>query len=288
MASKNCAIVDERHQAIKANVPEFEDSSVVRSPSSVAVVGAGDCQELADLFLAAPVLRDPYSGPLLAAARTVLAIYDGDIGISDEHAQPVIEARRIIYGPTDGFVAAETLAEASRLKNLRVGSSEDHEEGSDETSRPHPMSVEDAELGAGLRLLGRLAIHGKALPTSGHVTEANGSTVACSNDTASAASVVPPPVLVPPSPPTPAVTNPEVVALSVSKFAVRWDHCKRQIEKYIRQGLPKHGEGRQRRIVVAEGDEWMRLYRDPLARSALQTAQRHSRSRERVSENARA
>jgi hypothetical protein len=62
------------------------------------------------------------------------------------------------------------------------------------------------------------------------------------------------------------------VALKVADFAKRWGFSKREIENRIRRGLPIVGEGRARRIVVAQGDAWMENHgesrRHELARKA--------------------
>jgi hypothetical protein len=66
------------------------------------------------------------------------------------------------------------------------------------------------------------------------------------------------------------------VALTVVNFAKRWNYSKRQIETYIRQGLPLVGQGRARRVAIAEGDAWMRTHADPTERRMREAARRHA------------
>jgi len=70
-----------------------------------------------------------------------------------------------------------------------------------------------------------------------------------------------------------------VVALSVAEFAARWSFSKRQVETYIRQGLPLVGRGRARRVPLSEGDEWMRTHADGTERRMRDAARRHASSR---------
>jgi len=231
---------------------------------------------LDDLSWAA--LTHPYVGPLLTAAQAVLEMFDDHIGLRDEDYLPVLEARRIRFGLSDGFVAAHVAVEAARLGCLEEADSNHQSEDWQFSSHLDALSDVETELGVGLRLLGRLALHGRELPM---VIEANGSTIR-SKDSGSAASVMTPqPVQVPSTPAVPLETSPEVIALTVAKFAKRWGYSKRYIETCLRHGLPIHGEGRGRRIPIAEGDEWVRLHRDPLARRASEAAKRHSAAKKR-------
>jgi len=270
---------------------QLKDDVSPRSKDVDPTQGATDCDESRYELVASPVGHHPYAGPLLNAARAVLALYDDHIGIADEDALPVFEARRIVYGPTDGLVAVRIVEESRELSQPygRVGNVD-----GEVASSNGRLSRDETELGTGLRLLGRLLLDGQALPLGIRTVEEDATTVQCSSDPEPGECVVTSqPVVVPRElhPNTSVVAqqpvgvprdvHPEIVALSVSKFAFRWDHCKRQIETYLRQGLPIHGEGRGRRIVIAEGDEWMRLYRDPLARRASQAAQRHATSMNR-------
>lgn len=70
------------------------------------------------------------------------------------------------------------------------------------------------------------------------------------------------------------------VAITVCNFATRWSMSKRTIENLIRRGLPIAGAGKLRRIVITEGDEWMRQrHEDPIARRAKETASKHKTKR---------
>lgn len=258
---------------------ELNETSGPRCTGMSADAAADDIPELCDQLSLVPVTH-PFAGPLLKAAQSVLNIYDGEFGISDEHYLPVIEARRILYGANDGFVVAHTASEARRL--IQLGKIVTDEDGDgDIFRRPVPLSSLENELGAGLRFLGQLVLNMRELPTKSTIIETTGDSVMRPAQPVTEVGVVQPR-----TEPVPPVLNPEVVALTVAKFAGRWDYCKRQIETYIRHGLPIHGEGRERRILIAEGDEWMRLYRDPLARRASETAQRHATPKKRGPGNA--
>jgi len=41
------------------------------------------------------------------------------------------------------------------------------------------------------------------------------------------------------------------------EFAARWGFKRRVVYRLIQEGLPTTGEGKRRRIPVAEGDAWM-------------------------------
>lgn len=234
-------------------------------------VSAADQSPLPLDNLSWAALTHPYVGPLLTAAQAVLEMFDGHIGLRDEDYLPVIEARRIRFGLTDGFVAAHVAVDAARLGSLGQVAPNNRSEDWQSPNNTVPLSRIDTELGAGLRLLGRLALNGQAPPIGGQAVEVSGSTVPSSSDETSAASKV-----ISQSMPVPLETSPEVIALTVAKFAKRWGYSKRYIETCLRQGLPKCGEGRGRRIPIAEGDAWMWLHRDPLARRASEAAKRHS------------
>ncbi len=49
----------------------------------------------------------------------------------------------------------------------------------------------------------------------------------------------------------------EVVAMPPEEFAARWGFKRRVVYRLIQEGLPTTGEGKRRRIPVAEGDAWM-------------------------------
>ena len=113
----------------------------------------------------------PFAGPLLNAARTVLEMFDGDIGISDDQFWPVVEARRILYGPNDGFVAAfdrhrcaafttsdtgnQPIIASTEVASLELSGSA---LGGTSGIRQEPfcLSLSDPELEAGIRALGKL------------------------------------------------------------------------------------------------------------------------------------
>lgn len=249
---------------------ELNDKCGPRRNRVSATAAAYDYREPCDDLSWAPVTH-PFAGPLLRAAQEVLEIFDGHMGLRDDEYLPVVAARRIVFGQKDGFVAAFDVSEARKLIRLGSISADDETQDGDIFGRPVLLSRIETELGAGLRLLGRLALNGQAPPIGGQAVEVSRSTVPSSSDETSAASKV-----ISQSMPVPLETSLEVIALTVAKFAKRWGYSKRYIETCLRQGLPKCGEGRGRRIPIAEGDAWMRLHRDPLARRASEAAKRHS------------
>ncbi len=236
---------------------ELSETSGPRCTGMSADTAADDIPELCDQLSLVP-LKHPFAGPLLKAAQAVLEIFDGDLGINDENSLPVIEARRILYGADDGFVAAHTASEAKRLIRLgKIAANDDTQDG-DIFGRTVPLSRIETELGAGLRLLGQLALNGRELPISGQVIKAKGGSVACSNDPVSLANVVAPQQA--PVPALSSVTGTEVIALSgpeirrkvgIQESANHTIYCS-WITKLWRRKSASHTHCRRRRMDARE------------------------------------
>ncbi len=59
------------------------------------------------------------------------------------------------------------------------------------------------------------------------------------------------------STPDKAIVEPPAVYTTVAEFAMRCGFSKRHVENLIRQGLPIVGQGRGRRVPIAQADSWL-------------------------------
>jgi hypothetical protein len=220
-----------------------------------AVSIADDNPKLCDELSLAQV-ANPFAGPLFKAAESVLKIYDGEFGISDEHYLPVIEARRILYGSHDGFVAAfdmnrfaasitpanETLPEVETTEVSLYGSSgASHLETAVIPQKVFSVALSDPEIQAGLRVLGKL------MRTS-------------ESDKANA----------------PVALDVGIKYMKMEAWGERYDVRISTVKRWRRLGLPTNGiKGRGVRVKVPEADDWVDAGGPKLALAAA--GARHAR-----------
>lgn len=217
------------------------------------------------------------SRQLETAIATLRRVVSDDIGLDDEEFATFLAARRLMFGSSCGFVAAHD-RELSALGTLQV------QLAAFGIGEHGGITQAEREFLLGIRLVGKfqLASLGTSLTLKDATNALCGSRGECVETTNEGGKPPTPNNLSGAEIPTQPLSAPhatEVVALSVAKFARRWDFGKRQIETYIRRGLPRCGEGKGRRIPIAEGDDWMRNHQDPLAKRAAAAARRHTQSR---------
>jgi hypothetical protein len=180
----------------------------------------------------------PYTGPLLLAARSVLELSDGEIGINDAHYLPVIEARRILYGANDGFVAAfdrhrfaafttpanenPPVVEATEVP-LHESSAASQLGTTGIRQKSFSLTLSDPELEAGIRALGKLI-------QSSEPAKAN----------------------------APVALDVERKYMTMAAWGQRHGKSVSTVKHWRRLGLPTNGiEGHGVRVKVREADDWV-------------------------------
>ncbi len=233
--------------AILAN-PELNESGVARSIGMDSASGADQSQVPLD-DLSRVVVTHPFAGPLLTAAQAVLEVFDGDIGIADNQFWPVVEARRILYGANDGFVAAfdrdrsaafttsdignQPIIASTEAASFELGGSA-HGGTSDIRKESFSISLSDPELEAGIRALGKL------MRTSEPV-EVN----------------------------APVVLDIGRKYMKMKEWGKRHEVCLSTVKYWRRLGLPTNGiEGRGVRVKLPEADNWVHAGGPKLALAA--------------------